>query len=278
MISLNEGHNMEAVCRNLQGWAHEVHLVDSYSRDETVSIALRYGVKVVQRKFRDFGDQWKFTVKDLPVSAPWTMKLDPDERITDRLKRSIERAVRDESTQGISVNLRRWFMGRPLRACFPLLRVWRSGTCRFADVSVNEHPFVEGRIVQLLEELEHHDSPDLEHWLHKQNRYTTDEAIIRFRQQALATVPALFGDRLQRRMWLKKHFFAFPLRYQLLFAYLCTFEGALLSGRTGLIWAHLRTEVMRYIEYKEVEMRLRGDVPPKLMHGVGEPDARVPQY
>lgn len=278
MISLNEGHNMEAVCRNLQGWAQEVHLVDSYSRDETVSIALRHGVKVVQRKFRDFGDQWKFAVKDLPVSAPWTMKLDPDERITDRLKRSIERAVRDESTQGISVNLRLWFMGRPLRARFPLLRVWRSGTCSFTDVSVNEHPLVEGRIVQLLEELEHHDSPDLEHWLHKQNRYTTDEAIIRFRQQALAAVPALFGDRLQRRMWLKKHFFAFPLRYQLLFAYLCTFEGALLSGRTGLIWAHLRTEVIRYIEYKEFEMRLRGDVPPKLMNGVGAPDARVPQY
>ena len=278
MISLNEGHNLEEVCKNLQGWAQEVHLVDSYSRDETVNIALRYGVKVVQRRFRGFGDQWNFAVKQLPVNAPWTMKLDPDERVTDRLKRSIECAVRDESAQGISVTRRLWFMGRPLRVCHPLLRVWRSGTCRFTDVSVNEHPLVEGRILQLLEELEHHDSPDLEHWLHKQNRYTTDEAIIRFRQQSLAAIPALFGDRLQRRMWLKKHFFAFPLRYQVLFAYLCTFEGAILSGKTGLIWAHLRTEVVRYIEYKELEMRLRGAVPPKLMHSVGEPDARVAQY
>ena len=30
MISLNEGHNMEAVLRNLTGWAQEVFLVDSY--------------------------------------------------------------------------------------------------------------------------------------------------------------------------------------------------------------------------------------------------------
>ena len=31
MISLNEGHNMEAVLENLRGWAQEVFLVDSYS-------------------------------------------------------------------------------------------------------------------------------------------------------------------------------------------------------------------------------------------------------
>lgn len=39
MISLNEGHNMEAVCQNLTGWAQEVFLVDSYSQDDTVDIA-----------------------------------------------------------------------------------------------------------------------------------------------------------------------------------------------------------------------------------------------
>ena len=39
MISLNEGHNMEAVLQNLAGWAQEVFLVDSYSQDETVDIA-----------------------------------------------------------------------------------------------------------------------------------------------------------------------------------------------------------------------------------------------
>jgi len=60
MISLNEDHNTEAVLRNLNGWAQEVFLVDNYSRDDTVDIALRYGVHVVQRRFRGFGDQWNF--------------------------------------------------------------------------------------------------------------------------------------------------------------------------------------------------------------------------
>ena len=80
MISLNEGHNMAAVLDNLKGWAHEVFLVDSYSTDETLDIALAAGVHVVQRSFSGFGNQWNFALDQLPITAPWTMKLDPDER------------------------------------------------------------------------------------------------------------------------------------------------------------------------------------------------------
>lgn len=278
MISLNEAHNLEGALRNLHGWAQEVHLVDSFSRDETVNIALRYGVHVVQRRFRGFGDQWNFAVRELPVRAPWTMKLDPDERITDGLKHSIERALPNSNAVGFSVMRRLWFMGRPLPVKHPLLRLWRTGHCRFSDVSVNEHPLVDGEITQLADELEHHDSPNLEHWLHKQNRYTTEEAILRFRRQPLAAVPRLFGNALERRMWLKKNFFNLPFRYQLLFLHLCFAEGAWRAGRTGLIWAQLRTEVMRLVEYKELEMRIKHEVPGKLIHGAGDPDPRVPQF
>ena len=82
MIARNEAHNMEAVLDNIAGWAKEVFLVDSYSTDATVDIAVKHGVYVVQRRFRGFGDQWNFALSALPISAPWTMKLDPDERLT----------------------------------------------------------------------------------------------------------------------------------------------------------------------------------------------------
>lgn len=93
MISLNEGHNLRAVCENLKGWAQEVFLVDSFSQDETVDIALEYGIHVVQRRFRGFGDQWNFALQELPISAPWTMKLDPDERLSDALKSNLIEAM-----------------------------------------------------------------------------------------------------------------------------------------------------------------------------------------
>jgi glycosyltransferase involved in cell wall biosynthesis len=277
MISLNEGHNLEQVCENLKGWAQEVWLVDSYSKDDTIDIALRHGVRVVQRKFRGFGDQWNFAVRDLPIGAAWTMKLDPDERLSDQLKADIESTIAAGSCDGIAVHRRLWFMGRPLPVAHSLLRVWRTGTCRFTDVSVNEHPIVEGNIAALRSELEHFDSPSLEHWIYKQNRYTTDEAAIRYLALNLADKPRLFGTAFQRRMWLKKNFYRLPFRYALYFLYLMFVEGAWRAGRTGRIWAHLRTDVFRSIEFKTVEMQTLGKQPPRMVFGAGAPDARVRQ-
>ena len=63
MISLNEAHNMEAVLQNLAGWAQEVFLVDSCSADDTVGIALRHGVHVVQRRFQGLWRPMEFRVE-----------------------------------------------------------------------------------------------------------------------------------------------------------------------------------------------------------------------
>ena len=106
MISLNEGHNLDAVLRNLTGWAQQVFLVDSYSQDDTVDIALRYGVHVVQRKFLGFGDQWNFALKQLPITATWTMKLDPDERLSENLKENLTSAMVSSNTLLVTPEVR----------------------------------------------------------------------------------------------------------------------------------------------------------------------------
>lgn len=261
MISLNEAHNMEAVLSNLKGWAQEVFLVDSYSADETVDIALRHGVHVVQRRFRGFGDQWNFALRELPITAPWTMKLDPDERLSDELKRNLADAMRRGEADGFTMQRRLWFMGRPLPVRQQILRAWKTGTCRFSDVLVNEHPLVEGRVQPVAGELEHHDSPDLEHWLHKQNKYTSAEALAAVRGDALPVPPRLFGNALQRRMWLKRHFSRIPFRYALVFLYYLVFSGIWRAGYIGLIWARLRADVYRFRQYKIFEMRATGGMP-----------------
>ena len=139
MISLNEGHNIEQACQNLEGWAQEVFLVDSYSKDATVDVALNHGVHVVQRRFRDFGDQWNFALNNLPITAKWTMKLDPDERISDELKSQIRESIDGDSCEGIEVPIRLFFMGRALPVRQIRLRAWRTGKCDFGDATVNEH-------------------------------------------------------------------------------------------------------------------------------------------
>jgi glycosyltransferase involved in cell wall biosynthesis len=278
MISLNEAHNMESVLESLKGWAQEVFLVDSYSVDDTVEIALRHEVNVVQREFRGFGDQWNFALHELPVTAPWTMKLDPDERLTDELKSSILEQLDRDNESAISFDRRLWFMGRPLPVRQEVLRVWKTGTCRFSDVSVNEHPIVEGKVVKVKGELVHLDSPDLDHWLEKQNRYSTAEAVMAHTGAKLSDEPRILGSPFQRRMWLKANFHRLPFRYSLFFLYNYLVKGAFMAGWVGYMWSWLRADVMRFMDYKRREMKIIGRVPFKRHYGHGAPDDRVPQF
>lgn len=232
----------------------------------------------MQRKFRGFGDQWNFALRELPITAPWTMKLDPDERLSDELKKSISEAIATGKLDGISFSRRLWFMEQPLPIRQEIIRVWKTGSCRFTDVAVNEHPLVDGLVAHVDGDLEHHDSPDLEHWLEKQNRYTTAEAIIAYTGYNLADTPKLFGSSLQRRMWLKKNFYRVPGRYALLFLYYWLLEGTWRVGWVGFAWARLRADVKRLIEYKRREMELTGRITYKKCFGPSAPDERVSKY
>lgn len=278
MISLNEGHNMNAVVDNIQGWAQEIFLVDSYSSDDTIDIALNRGVHVVQRRFRGFGDQWNFALNELPIKSPWTMKLDPDERLSDELKANISSAILRNESAGISLSRRLWFMGKPLHIRQTLTRLWRTGSCRFTNVAVNEHPIVDGVTCFVEGDMEHHDSPSLQHWIEKQNQYTTAEAIIAYENSSLADIPKLFGTNLQRRMWMKRNYYRVPARYTLMFLYNWIIQGAWRAGWVGYAWARLRSDVMRLIEYKRREMELTGHLPIRTSSLKGKPDKRVRQY
>lgn len=278
MISLNEGHNMRDTLQNIAGWAQEVFLVDSCSQDTTVDSALEFGVHIVQRRFRGFGDQWNFALRELPIRSPWTMKLDPDERLTDELRLSIDKIIAADKADAIVLERRLWFMGKVLPVKQPILRLWRTGNCRFTDVDVNEHPLVNGVIVNARGYMEHHDSPDLDHWLVKQNRYTTAEAINQSNGGSLAVAPKLLGSPLERRMWLKHNFWHIPFRHFLLFFYHYIVLGTWRSGKVGLIWAHLRVEVYRLWEYKYYEIKLQDREPQKIFSESGAIDGRVKFY
>ncbi len=274
MLTLNEEFNLPGAIKSVQNWAEEIFIVDSCSTDRTVDIALENGVDIVQRPFTNFGDQWNFALEKLPVKTPWTFKLDPDERLTPKLKNEIRDLIKDgPDCCGYEMDRCLWFMGKPLHVLAPVLRLWKTGKCRFSDVIVNEHPLIDGPVGKLKKIIEHHDSPDLHHWYDKQNRYTTMEAIMRVRGDALSATPKLFGSPLEHRMYLKKIFYSVPFRYQLLWLYEVFFHGAIRDGMLGLQWARLSVEVMRAIELKAEEMKLTGRIPelPKAPHGDYDP-------
>jgi len=274
MLTLNEEHHLQDAIGNVKPWTEEIFIVDSCSTDKTVDIALEHEVKIVQRPFTNFGDQWNFAIERLPIKTPWTMKLDPDERITPELVEEMRRAIQSKNAcDGYWIPRRLWFMGNPLHIKQDVLRLWKTGKCRFSDVIVNEHPLINGKIGKLKGIIEHFDSINLHHWMDKQNRFTTMEAIMKVRGHKLATEPKLLGNTLERRMFFKKYFDYIPLRLQLLWLYLIIFESVWRDGDVGRAWAHLRVEIMRMKEFKYKEMKRTGRIPevPRAPHGDFDP-------
>ena len=258
------------------GWAEEIFIVDSLSTDRTVDIALKRGINIIQRPFTYFGDQWNFALENLPIKTPWTFKLDPDERLTEDLKEEIHLLLQGEPKHnGYSMDRRLWFMGKPLHVLAPVLRLWRTGSCRFSDVIVNEHPKIDGTVGKLESILEHHDSRDLHHWWDKQNLYTTMRAIEYARGLELSAEPKLFGTSLERRMFFIKTFFRIPFRFQFQWLYELFVRGAWRSGRVGFTWAKLRVEIRRMCELKEREMRHTGRIPEIPKAPCGDYDLRI---
>ena len=258
-ITLNEEFHIGAAIDNVKDIANEIFVVDSLSTDKTVEIALAKGAKVVQRPFKDFGDQWNFALS-LPIESQWTMKMDPDERLSDDLKNEIIKNIADPKDYvGFSVSWMIHFLGRPIRCkSYHFLRIWKTGSCRFTPVIVNEHPIVKGKVRKLASRLIHLDSRDMHAWIDKQNRYSSQEALSRYLNKDRAAKPRLFGNVLERRVWFSNVFWHVPGRYQILFLINFILKGAWRSGIDGWRWAVMRSFVKRAAEYKWREMENTG--------------------
>lgn len=208
MITLNEEYHLYECIKNISQVADHIFIVDSLSSDKTIDIALENGATVVQRPFTNFGNQWNFALKHNPFKTEWIMKIDPDERLTDKLIKQIKNVKNSDSPEsGYDCRQRLWFLGKPVNVFLKNTRIWKNGSCIFTEVAVNEHAIIDGKIGYLSGFMEHLDSRDLHHWLEKQNFYTSLEANRKFNNEKLAVEPNIFGNRLQRRMFFKTIFF-----------------------------------------------------------------------
>ena len=259
-LTLNEEFHIGEAIDNVRDIANEIFVLDSLSADKTVDIAIEKGAKVYQRRFTGFGDQWNAALQKLPITTEWTMKMDPDERLTVDLKREISSTIRaPEDFEAFDIVPALFFMGQSLHTeMIPVTRIWRTGSCAFSKTAVNEHLLVSGKKKCLKNRLLHLDCRDLHQWVDKQNRYTTAEAIKRFRGGREVVEPKLFGNFLQRRMWLKRVSHKVPFRRTMLFLYYYVIRGLWRVGEVGFQYSALRAWCGCLADQKVLEMRKTG--------------------
>jgi glycosyltransferase involved in cell wall biosynthesis len=263
VLTHNEEANLEPCLRDLS-WADEIFVVDSGSTDRTLSIARACGARTVSHPFETHARQWMWALNHLPLRHDWVLGLDADQRVTEELRREIERAVaRPGRVDGYYIKRRHVFQGRWIRhgGYYPkyLLKLFRRSRVRLDPGELVDHHFyVPGPCAKLRFDLieENLKENDLGFWMEKHRRYADLMARQEMeRGEAPPVTPSPGGTPDQRALWLKKIWrrlplFARPVGY---FVYRYFLRMGFLDGRPGLLFHFLHGFWFRW----QVDLRIR---------------------
>ena len=265
ILTYNEEPNIRRAIDSVKDWVREIHVVDSLSSDRTVEIAESCPkVRVARHAFLNYGDQWNWALRNLPIRASWILKLDADEMVPAGLRDEIRQELtrKENPYAGYYLRFRLHFMGRQLRfggfSRTWLLRLWRRDRGCFESRPVNEHLILDGPAGRLRSYLVHHDRKGLGAWIWRHNRYSTMEAAACLRRTADSALAGPAG----RRRWLKRWIWPFvPFKPTIYFVYVYILRLGFLDGRAGYHMCKLRSIYHYLIELKKKEARLFGPVP-----------------
>ncbi|MBV8066837.1 MAG: glycosyltransferase family 2 protein [Candidatus Eremiobacteraeota bacterium] len=159
-----------------------IFVLDAISRDHTVAFARGAGAQVVQREWTDFMDARRFALAQ--VGTPWTLMIDADEALDDRLRDAILAAPAD-GADAYRVRRTTYFSGKPMRIWSnePLIRLFRTGRAKLeahpaaaSTAAVHATWSCDGDVRELRGTLLHYSYPDVASYRAKHERYTTLEA------------------------------------------------------------------------------------------------------
>jgi len=260
ILTFNEGPNLQQALDSVKGWAREVFVVDSFSADDTVDIALSRAddsVQVVQHEFENYAKQWNWALSHLPIKGEWTLKLDADEYVPPEFKSEVNTCIQNNAADlnGIYFRHRLFFLNSPLSyggfSSTYILRLWRTGKAVFEKRPVNEHALVSGQTTKISSCIDHKNHKSISDWVDKHNRYSDLEA-----QSFLAgnttgeIAPRLWGRPEERRMWLRKMYYLIPGRTIFYFFYRYILRLGFLDGKAGLSYCILHSTYRQWIEMK----------------------------
>ena len=271
--TLNEERNM-AECLQSVGWADEVVIVDSGSRDRTCEIARAHGAQIVDFKWnRQFPKKKNWALEHVQWKNEWILILDADERIMPELALEIQEEIRNPKADGYFLNRRFIFLDKWLRHCgyYPSwnLRLFRHASGRYeklhtgntasGDNEVHEHVVLDGRSAYLKHDMLHYAYPDIATWIEKHNRYSNWEAEVEVHGEIHGSAVGEIGSKLTRRRRLRVLSRRLPFRPTLRFVYSYILKRGFLDGYEGYLFCRLLAtyEMLNVMKAHELRSRLQ---------------------
>lgn len=205
LATRNEEENIKRCLESVKEIADEIIVVDEYSDDKTREIAEGLGAKIYLEKHHDIFHITKQIALD-KATNDWILQMDADEALTPELAKEIKDVVLGKTNPikpsklflrhqavleardgkmgkdtgdvvGYFIPRRNMFLGKPLihAGVYPdgVIRLFKNGFASFPQKSVHEQIEINGKVGWLQNDLLHFDSPTLNKYFYRLNRYTS---------------------------------------------------------------------------------------------------------
>jgi glycosyltransferase involved in cell wall biosynthesis len=273
ILTKNEEQDLPGCLASIS-WCDDVHVFDSFSTDNTLTIAKAAGALVTQRVFDGYAKQRNAALKDLDYKYPWILILDADERIPTNLVKLMMKSIETVSntTNGFRIRRRDYLFNTWLKysQMSPFyIRLIRKGKASYHR-EINEVLVVEGDVSEIDGYFDHYPfSKGFKHWLEKHNQYSSMEAQRWIEEQKgvekFSVRKALCNkDFSEMRYHQKGLFYKLPARPLIKWLYLIIIRRGFLDGKAGIVNATLQSIYEYFIVLKSKELVIKSKISNKL--------------
>lgn len=243
----NEAENLARSLDSVKKWADEIVVVDGESTDETVSIARRYGARVIKTTNKRNFHINKQMGNDA-AKGDLILQLDADEVVDAELATFIVKVAQNlEATTDSAwwIKRKNFFMGRWLSkgGQYPdaVIRLFKAGQAELPQKDVHEQMVVNGSTGWAEGHLLHYSNPTFADYLRKFNTYTTFKAYQLKDQKLKIALPSVL------RFWVWLPLATFVSMYLRHKGFVDGFPGFVFAVMSGL---HHPVAFLKYWELK----------------------------
>ncbi len=234
---------VEGALRSVAGWADEIVVIDGFSSDKTIEICQKYTDKIYQNRWDGYRFCTERNLGNEKATSDWCLHIDPDERVTPKLKKAISRILENGTLHSaFQFRKKNNFLGRWMMhgGWYHYSLHFFKRDKAFYDGVIHETLKVNGSIGNLAAHLEHYPFTSIKQFVMRHNGYSAREAQSQWEEEgALPEHTVLFNLKIKPL----KRFVKFYFR-----------KGGFLDGIHGLFFSVLFAWVhfLNWAKYWEI--------------------------
>ena len=249
--TFNEEIHLDRILKQINFHRYKCFILDSSSSDDTLKIAKKYGIKVIDGKWNDFSQKLNFGIDLNPFDTEWIIRLDADEYFDGDFISFLNQGNIKSTCDAIYVKRKLYFMGQWIKygGTYPnyIVRIFRPKKIKYEHKILDEHIDSENFLHLPINII---DNPltDLKSWTFKHVRYAETYCIGYFSPSYDFSIKNLNGlnkvKTYLQNIYLRAPLFIRPFLY---FFYRYFIRLGFLDGKKGLIFHFMHAFWYRFL-------------------------------